>query len=78
MEIVRRHDPFFVERQNWAALQNMKSGKRLPGVLYSPHIWRALLPAHLVVGHYTIEVREKDMWGQVNPGRRTFRVSEPD
>jgi hypothetical protein len=78
MEMVRRHDPFFVDRRNWEALQNMKSGKRLPGVLYSPHIWRALLPAYLEVGHYAIEVRETDMWGRVNTGRRTFRVSEPD
>jgi 3',5'-cyclic AMP phosphodiesterase CpdA len=75
MKQVRRVDPAFAamkakEKQEGAALK----GRALPGMIESPHLWAAMLPADVKPGAYEIQVRTTDLWGKVYNGKRAILV----
>lgn len=74
MEKVVRPDPFYEEMKELEKGETPPPGRKLPGIIDSPHLWRAGLPGGLDVGHYRIEVREIDMWGREHFGERAFRI----
>ena len=63
-----RPDPFLVARKALERSDTPPTGRPLPGLENSHHIWAAALPADLPAGHHVIEVETTDMFG------RTFRA----
>ncbi len=63
-----RPDPFLEARKALEKSDTPPTGRPLPGLVDSHHIWAATLPADLPAGHHVIEVETTDMFG------RTFRA----
>ena len=74
MEHLMQEDPYYVLLKEAEAGEKPPSGKTLPKVRESPHIWRAKLPFNPPAGTHLIHVRTTDMFGQTYTGRRVIRV----
>jgi hypothetical protein len=71
---VRAEDPAFLRLKQLEEGPNPPAGRKLPGVMRSPHIWRGRLPANPPPGVHRIEVRTTDMFGQTHHGYRVITV----
>ena len=77
MKQVETFDPYFVMAQAREEGLNLQFHQDLPNPQATKHIWAANLPTGLTVGSHLIEVRSRDMYGQVSFGRRLIRVVPP-
>lgn len=76
MRYERRPDPYYLEMKKLEESDTPPPGRKLPKTEISTHIWVADLPEELAEGTHLIEVRAKDMYGQVHTGRRIIRVEK--
>ncbi len=74
MKQAEKNDPYFVAAHASEQGMNLPYHQDLPGPQETPHVWAANLPAGLTQGSHLIEVRSRDMYGQVSFGRRVIRV----
>jgi hypothetical protein len=74
MERVSREDPYYAAIKEAEESEHPPHGTKLPKVIKSPHIWRALLPAGTSPGTHLLEVHTTDMFGHSYTGRRVIRV----
>ncbi len=76
MKQLERTDPHFVAVRATEQAMNLPPHQNLPKPQATPHVWVARMPAGLAPGTYAIEVRARDMHGQVSFGRRVIRVEQ--
>jgi hypothetical protein len=74
LERVEREDPSYVAMKEAEGDGKGLHGRKLPKVVKSYHLWRALLPANPPTGMHLIHVRTKDMFGHVYTDQRALRV----
>lgn len=74
MQYARRHDPYFAALKKLEGGEVPPSGRPLPGIINSSHIWQAPFPANPPVGTHLIEVRIRDMYGRAFADQRIVRV----
>lgn len=70
---VQEPDPAYAEMKKLEE-QYTLPGRRLPGLMSSPHLWAGNLPASLPRGTHVLTVRTRDMFGQEWYDRRIFTV----
>ncbi len=70
---VQEPDPAYAEMEKMEE-QYTLPGRRLPGLMSSPHLWADNLPASLPRGTRVLTVRTRDMFGQEWYDRRIFTV----
>lgn len=63
MKRVQEPDPRYAEMKKMEE-QYTLPGRKLPGLLNSPHLWAANLPPNLPRGAHVLQVRTTDMFGQ--------------
>lgn len=73
MTRVQEPDPAYAEMKRMEE-QYTLPGRRLPGLMNSPHLWAANLPASLPRGTHVIYVRATDLFGRVWEDRRILMV----
>ncbi len=73
MTRVQEPDPAYAEMKKLEE-QYTLPGRRLPGLMNSPHLWAANLPAKLPRGSHVLTVRTVDMFGQEWVDRHIFVV----
>jgi hypothetical protein len=73
MTRVQEPDPAYAQMKKLEE-QYTLPGRRLPGLMNSPHLWAANLPANLPRGTYLLHVRTTDMFGRTWSDRRIFSV----
>ncbi len=73
MTRVQEPDPAYAQMKKLEE-QYTLPGRRLPGLMNSPHLWTANLPANLPRGTYLLHVRTTDMFGRTWSDRRIFSV----
>lgn len=73
MTPTQQPDPAYAEVKKLEE-QYTLPGRRLPGILNSPHLWSANLPVNLPPGTHVLHVRTTDIWGQTWYDRRVFSV----
>jgi hypothetical protein len=66
-------DPYFVKLKEAETGPNPPSGRKLPGASTTTHLWKCNLPT-LAAGTYAIEIRTKDMFGEIYTDNRIVRV----
>lgn len=70
-------DPYFAQLKALETGPTPPPGMRLPDPRSTNHMWKFTLPDRLAVGGHRLEVRTKDMFGQVATAQRIFQVSPP-
>ena len=74
MERVEREAPYYLRMKQAEEGPMPPAGRKLPKVVKSPHLWRAVLPANATKGTHLIHVRTTDMFGHTYTGRRVIRI----
>jgi hypothetical protein len=74
MERVAVEDPDYAAMKALEASTKPPPGRTLPGIMKSPHIWRAMLPDNPSPGTQLIHVRTTDMFGKTYADRRVIRI----
>ncbi|MCG8404707.1 MAG: calcineurin-like phosphoesterase family protein [Phycisphaerales bacterium] len=74
MKQVKRHDPYLTNIINSERSRQPPNGRKMGNPIDSPHLWAAKLPAKLPRGAHTIEIRTRDIFGQIAHGHRVIRV----
>jgi hypothetical protein len=74
MERVPVEDPAYAEMKALEASAKPPPGRTLPGIIKSPHIWRAMLPENAPRGTHLIHVRTTDMFGKTYADKRVIRI----
>ncbi|WP_233579000.1 calcineurin-like phosphoesterase C-terminal domain-containing protein [Tautonia sociabilis] len=74
LEHVAVPDPYYAKMKELEAGANPPPGRKLPGIIDSPHIWRGLLPADPEPGTHVIRVRTTDQFGKTYFDQRIIRV----
>lgn len=74
MERVEREDPTYMATRGRERAAGIGQLRPSPEPVRSPHLWRAWLPAGLERGAALIEVRSRDVFGQLHSGRRSIRI----
>ncbi len=68
-------DPSYLQLlHKWDTTKEVIPGRRPREARFCRHLWKAVLPADLEVGEHTIEVRVKDMFGNLHFGKSSYRV----
>lgn len=71
-------DPNYLKiLQKWDCTETVIPGNRPADARQNSHLWKAPLPANLKVGQHKIEVRAKDMFGNVYYDESFYRIDEP-
>lgn len=73
MNRVQEPDPAYAEMKKMEE-QYTLPGRKLPGLMNSPHLWAANLPPNLPRGTHVLHVRTTDMFGQTWNDRRILTV----
>jgi hypothetical protein len=73
MDLVRIEDPAYA-RMKQLEQEFKLPGRALPGVMKSPHIWRATLPTNPPKGTHPLQVRTTDMFGKTYTSQRIIRI----
>lgn len=68
-------DPYFLELKQAEAGPNPPAGLKLPGAADTGHLWRGKLPTSLSPGTHRVDLKTRDMFGQVYEDTRVVRVS---
>ncbi len=71
---VRQEDPYFLAMKAAEESPRPPDGRKLNNAMKSPHLWRGTLPANPKPGTHAINVRTRDMFGQVYTDTRAIRV----
>jgi len=71
---VERVDPLYVAVRERELAGGIRRGRELPAAQASRHLWSGRLPADPPRGTATLEVRTRDMFGQVYTAYRTIRI----
>ncbi|MCS6829254.1 MAG: calcineurin-like phosphoesterase family protein [bacterium] len=73
MARVQEPDPAYAEMKKLEEQYNLP-GRRLPGLMNSPHLWTANLPANLTRGVHVLTVKVTDLFGRTWYDRRILTV----
>lgn len=75
MEPADIEDPAYAQ---WKAIETQFEGKlpgrSLPAIIKSAHIWKANLPSNPEPGVYWLNVKTRDMYGQVHTDKREIEI----
>ena len=74
MERVSRKDPYFIALREQEDKFNFPRANWSKNASYSRHIWKAFLPEDVSKGAHLIHIRSKDMFGEVQTGKRLIRI----
>jgi len=78
MEYVNEPDPSYVSQTiNWDESETLIPGKRGSNPIDCTHLWKGKLLSDLEPGVHTIEIKAKDMFGNVYFGNETYRIETP-
>ncbi|MBN2561336.1 MAG: calcineurin-like phosphoesterase family protein [Phycisphaerae bacterium] len=73
MKRVKRPDPYWMALKAAEESDDPPNGRKIWRKCDSPHLWAVTLPAGFPKGGHVIEVRARDMFGQLAFGRRVIR-----
>jgi hypothetical protein len=74
LERFAREAPYYQTIKQAEESEHPPRGRKLPGIIKSPHIWVGTLPPDPPRGTHLIEVRTTDVFGQTYRGRRIIRI----
>ncbi len=74
LTLVQEPDPAYAEMKRIEEQYPSLPGRKLPGLMNSPHLWAGNLPANLTRGSHMLTVRTVDMFGWEWTDRRIFVV----
>lgn len=78
MKYVKQQDPSYEAMiYQWDMSEKLISGKRGSNSIESKHLWRANINTKLPEGEHRIEIRAKDMYGNVHKGTSSYRIDIP-
>ncbi|WP_417360724.1 calcineurin-like phosphoesterase C-terminal domain-containing protein [Galbibacter sp.] len=75
MKYVKQQDPSYEALvYEWDLSENLIPGKRSSDPIESKHLWKAKINTKLEVGEHRIEIRAKDMYGNIHTGSSSYRI----
>ena len=71
-------DPSYLHRlHQWDFTNKVIPGRRPVEARQCSHLWKALLPSDLDIGEHSVEIKVKDMFGNLHYGKSAYRIALP-
>lgn len=78
MRYVREQDPTYETMvYQWDLSDELMPGRRSSNPIECKHLWRANINTKLAEGEHRIEIRAKDMYGNIHTGTSSYRIENP-
>lgn len=78
MNYTIKYDPSYLHLlHRWDFTDKVIPGTRPVEPKLCRHLWKAVLPSDLAVGEHTVEIRAKDMFGNIHFGKSVYCIDLP-